>query len=634
MTINWRSLIVPGLVVVWAFLVTINHVWAGDMRLHLATVGEFSRHPWDPKDPLVGAADGSPYYSPYMAVLAWIARWLKAAPQTVLEWAGLVNVVFWTVMVTVFCRNRRLGGPWTAGLAIVFTLFLWGTNPRDWSGFLGLYSLSWTLAYPSMFAAALMLLAWDLYLRRQWVWLAPVLALVVLVHPFTALNTCLGLLAFVLAEPARLRPWGQYAAGAAVLALLLAWPWSDVFQLFGGASDLSEIHKELILDVGRNFGIFHYGLALAGLPALLTGARRRPFGRELLVLFGLAVTVVGLGAAFGQYSLARVLPVAVLPLHLALASYLGTAVRWSVARVAAVVLTLAALGAGIYGERGGLLRAWWGETTPQTLADWGVRDADTRYAPLLAPLLPGERVMVQENWPGRLVNGAGAFTVVPAWPYPWVDEAKRRADRDEFFAAPTTPERRLELLAAYDARCVMARWDSPVVRRKALPGYAVVARSENNGVRLLCLMPLQDLYPYGRHEPIPPFGRLCRPLSDLRRHRPRALLLRARHVEHGPRHRRRLVPAPAAGTAGDRRPDVLDDRARRVRGLPRAVRAAARLASFGPRPALGGARRDPAVRAAARRRLHRRQELRPVRQARLPRPRPVPELAAAPDRRG
>jgi hypothetical protein len=84
-----------------------------------------------------------------------------------------------------------------------------GLSPQAWSGFTGLYSLSGTMAYPSLFATALMFLSWDLFLslrdgrqdeRRGGLagWAVPgglalALALLVLVHPFTAVNAVLGL---------------------------------------------------------------------------------------------------------------------------------------------------------------------------------------------------------------------------------------------------------------------------------------------------------------------------------------------------------------------------------------------------------------------------------------------------------
>ncbi|MCW2898369.1 MAG: hypothetical protein JWO67_634 [Streptosporangiaceae bacterium] len=69
------------------------------------------------------------------------------------------------------------------------------------------------------------------------------------------------------------------------------------------------MQKVLITDVVKDGGFATYGLALVGLPALVTGGPR-PLGRELQILFLLAVSVVAIGAATGSYGLARAIPVA------------------------------------------------------------------------------------------------------------------------------------------------------------------------------------------------------------------------------------------------------------------------------------------------------------------------------------
>ncbi|MEO5876043.1 MAG: hypothetical protein ABIS86_12440 [Streptosporangiaceae bacterium] len=485
-----------GLVlVVWAVLVTARHGWAGDMRLHLGTVHGLVRHPLSAADPLVGSVRGSPYYSPYMVVLAAVSKVTGITPLGVLELAGPVNLVFWLWALRRFCRH--LGpGPLLPALVVVFTLLLWGLRPRDWSGFLSLYSLSWTMAYPSVFGTALMFLAWDVQLRRRdrpadlalTVTLGLLMALLVLIHPFTALNALLGLLAFT--RRSMLASWQLWAGAALALVLALLWPWSDVTELFGAAGGLSGIHLDLILDLGRSWGFAHYGLALVGLPALVTGLSR-PLGRELIILFAAAVAVIGLGAAAGAYGLARMIPVAVLPLHLALASYLATAKPWH-RRAAAwrgrvcVLVTVVACAAGLFGNAGGLLRAWWLPVSAATLAAWDTRNPQTRYDALLPEIKPGAVVLVERTWVGRMVNSRGAYSVVPAWPYPFVDEAARRRDSAAFFGARTGVARRMAIADRYRVTCVLARRRSAVLRPGALVGFRVRTPVPHHAVRLAC----------------------------------------------------------------------------------------------------------------------------------------------------
>src|SRR5206468_3695612 len=154
----------------------------------------------------------------------------------------------WLWAVHRFCRH--LGDrQWIPILFVACSFFLWGTDRFAWSGFFGLHSLSWNLAYPSTFAAALMLLSWDAYLRarasegRPNPWpLAGCLVAVVLIHPFTGVNAVIGLLALVAADPkAALRTlaragYGRVALTAGIaLAVALFWPLSDVLSLLNGS---------------------------------------------------------------------------------------------------------------------------------------------------------------------------------------------------------------------------------------------------------------------------------------------------------------------------------------------------------------------------------------------------------------
>jgi hypothetical protein len=475
----------------WAILVTLRHTWVSDFLLHQATVNSLARNPWSPADPMVGASSGSPYYSPYAVLLGLMKVMTGASARTVLEIAGLVNVALLLFALRRFCRNLG-GGRSVAALALIFGLLLWGIDPVAWSGFLGLYSLSWTMSYPSVIGTALMLLVWDAFLRhraqpeelRPLVTVALLGTLVVLIHPFTAVNMVIGLVAFVLADPRAslgARPL-RLAFGAAIAFLLvMVWPWSDVSSLFGAAGDFDAVHKVLITDVVKDGGFAAYGLALLGLPALIT-AGRRPLGRELQILFLLGVAVVTFGAATGSYGLARAIPVVMLPLHLALASYLGHRAKgWTV--YAAV--TLVACCVGLYGESGGLIRAYWGDVSPATLQAWGAPPPPS-YDPVLVGIRPGEVVISDDRDLARLANARGAYTVAPAWPYPFVDEAARHHDTTAFFAEGTDPRDRLAIADRYGVTCALVARTHAILRPDALPGFTVDARMSNPRAVRLC----------------------------------------------------------------------------------------------------------------------------------------------------
>jgi hypothetical protein len=346
-----------------------------------------------------------------------------------------------------------------------------------------------------------MFFIWDAFLRfrsrpaepRAWVALAAVAvlgALVVLIHPFTAINTVLGLVAFVLADLRGLlrgRPVRLAIAAVPAVAFVMLWPWSNVLSLFGASGEFSAVHKILIDDVTREWGFFSYGLALVGLPALVTGGRR-PLGRELQILFGLSVGLVAFGAAIGSYGFARIIPVVVLSLHLALASYLADrASGWNAPRIACAAVTVLACAVGLYGNAGGLIRAYWGHVSRADLKAWQARDPANRYDPVISKIHGGDVVISDDPWAGRLVNARGAYTVVPAWPYPFVDEAARTRDTKTFFAPTTSLQQRLAIADRYHVTCViLSHGDSTLPAQQALPGFSLKARTWRNGASVWC----------------------------------------------------------------------------------------------------------------------------------------------------
>jgi hypothetical protein len=483
-------------VLAWAVLVTARHSWAADFRLHLSTVHGLMRNAWNPVDPLVGAVHGSPYYSPYMALLAGITK-LGPAPQAVLEIGGLVSLALWLWAVRRFCR-RLSPGPMVPVLVVVFSTALWGAQDTVWSGFFGLHSLSWNLGYPSTIAAALMFLVWDVffaYRERAEGWRDPLalvvlLALVLLIHPFTAVNTLIGVAAFALANPRALldaRSVKLIAAGGAAVLLALAWPLSNLFDLFSAPKDFDAIHKPLLVGFFHTNGLTHYGLALIGLPALFL-ARRQPLVRELTVLFLVAVVIVAVAQQTHHYSLGRVLPVVVLPLHVALAACLAhrADLRRPV-RGGYVLITAAACLVGLYANLAGLVRADPWTSNKELVRHWGAAASGSPYDDLLASIKPGQVLMMDYGKAGRSANARGAYSVAPGWPYPFVDEIRRHQDTAAFFSAATSPAKRLALADKYHVDCVTASASRQLLLAPgALPGFTQIAQVGQGKIILLC----------------------------------------------------------------------------------------------------------------------------------------------------
>ncbi len=233
--------------------------------------------------------------------------------------AGILNVLALLVALRVFCR--RLGaGDSVVVLTAGFTLVLWGVAGFGWNGFPGLTALSFSFAFPSTPAFALMVAAWTVFTRfrdsgRGLVALVVLPPVIVLVHPFTAVETLVGIVghpgrpAVGVAAAGADRPRG---GGGGRAGARLAVHGGD-----GAVTDAPELYRPLVEEP-----LARYGLALVGVPALVYGLRR-PFGRELLIIAVLGAVVAGLAVASGRYEFARLIPVVGLMCHLALARHLG-----------------------------------------------------------------------------------------------------------------------------------------------------------------------------------------------------------------------------------------------------------------------------------------------------------------------
>ncbi|WP_062348525.1 hypothetical protein [Herbidospora yilanensis] len=301
-----------GAVLGWGVLVAFRHAWLADWDLHVATLRAMLDEPpaggWTP--------------TPYVLGLALLARVSGAGPETVLGAAGILNVLLLLVALRAF--GRELGArDSVAALAAVFTIVLWGVSGFGATGFPGLTSLSFSFAFPSTPALALMVLTWTVFVRfresgRGLVGLVLLPPVILLVHPFAAVATMLGVVGILVA---RRWQWRRLVlivpAGVGAIALALAWPYPDVTGVLADSPEFSEVHAPLLEDPH-----LRYGLALLGVPALLYGVRWR-LGRELLIIAALGTGVVGVAAWAGRYEFARFVPVVVLMCHLALARHLG-----------------------------------------------------------------------------------------------------------------------------------------------------------------------------------------------------------------------------------------------------------------------------------------------------------------------
>lgn len=456
--------------------------WVGDTGLHLAVIEQLSRNLTHPPDPLVGADAPSPYYSPYALVQALLMRATGLGGLSVLRLFAVVNALLLATGVHHVVR-RLSRAPWAPLFTLLAIVLLNGTAVLIWSGYYGLTSMTVTLFYPSTFALAVTLHLWGLAAwllptgtprtgRSRW-WAYPVVGLlaadVALDHQFTAIGAALGCLALLVhrARYLTLRQVAGWAVAVAVaVAAVAAWPYFSILSLAGAPNELDRIHERLYSHI---FEIYGVGL-LTGLPVLAVRFWRSRTD-PLVLLAAFSAVLVGYGLVSGHDAWGRAWPMVLLAGQLALGVELADllAARLTRAlrpvRVYAVTAALVALLMGGWAQIGILT---YFVALPNRLThqmeikgDWG------RYAWFTRYVRPGETVLTDTFHALRMVPAYRVFTVMPAYPEPWLaSERQRRADTAAMLARDTPAAERDRLFARYHVRWVIT-YPSRALRMRA-----------------------------------------------------------------------------------------------------------------------------------------------------------------------
>jgi hypothetical protein len=169
------------------------HEWVDDFWHHSAIVSTLMRTPFPDSNPFTGHPPAIIPYWPYHFVVASFANIFHLPAQIALANAGYFNLLFFALAFWGFVRkiSKDELAPF---VSIVMCLLAWGNNPWNYSGFIHLNLLFYTLSYPSMFAISAAFLCYSLlsnyFEGGNWIdaTLACFLAiLVILIHPLTFL---------------------------------------------------------------------------------------------------------------------------------------------------------------------------------------------------------------------------------------------------------------------------------------------------------------------------------------------------------------------------------------------------------------------------------------------------------------
>jgi hypothetical protein len=458
--------LIPALTLAWRIA---GGTLGWDLFEHAAAVRELATHPFQPGNPILLVDLPHTLFSPYSLLAAAIVRLSGADPFDVLSIAGFVNAVIlaagFRAFVRIFTKSDL-----ALILSAAFALFLWGSAPLHlgvdpwvWSGFLNLDSLSYGLPYPSAVAMGLAFFALSLlatFLQRggrlRLAAAVVIQALVVVLHPYSALFIVIGLAALIVAYGSRLEVRRSVAAVAAIATgtvVCFAWPYFSIVQLLTGQVGAFDWEQRAMYSAV----VLRIFPALVGLPFL--ALRFRADRRDPLAwLFGGLSAVYVVGVLTAHYTLGRELPYVMICLDIALAiGFAGILSRAPDPEprqgrlaslpvrgiVAACLLPVVLLGSAAVVE---VL------TTGETHADVeGLARLTSQYDVVLAdhasyPAVP--------TWGGKLVAWYGALGFIP-------DIVERRSQAAAFFDPSETLDERLALLRQYGVRWVLYGRNGP-----------------------------------------------------------------------------------------------------------------------------------------------------------------------------
>jgi hypothetical protein len=427
--------------------------WGGDYGVHGATIERLRTDLTDPGNPMVDENTPSPYYSPWMVLVATVAKVTGWPTSTMLSLCGVVAVV---VLLTGVWRFARALAPTPRSpvLMLVCMTLLWGVQLFAWSGFLPLSSLVRSVGYPSTLAWGLTLHLWAVLpqtAQRGWPRISTLLsgvfaALILLVHQFTGIVMAVGAVAFMVSHRRSLSGGGWLrllGAVALVVAILLAWPYYRFFSL-GNTPGESDAHQALYQDI-----LLRYGLLLLGVPALMLRWRRDRFDPLFLLLVGCA-SIYLVGGLTGHYEYGRVIPGAMFAAQAALA------VEASTRRSALVPITGLTLLFGLWVQGSALSYALYGDSRLASQLALQSTDVVRGYSWIVPYVQSREVVMTNDGLAERRVPFYGGYVVYCPYPDPFLgDWNVREADTRIFFDAATTQPDRTALLAKYHVRWII-----------------------------------------------------------------------------------------------------------------------------------------------------------------------------------
>jgi hypothetical protein len=446
--------------------------WAGDFWEHSAVVNEFIVRPLHPLHPQISVQASHAFLNPYSFSVAMVALVAKADAINTLAAFGLLN---FTILVVGLRKYIATINPDQAEGVTFYTLllamFLWGKDPWQFSGFYNFRILNEVLPYPSTLALGLSLYTLAILSKtlaclsaaqafltiKRYLIVTPIAAVVLLIHPLTALFLWIGLVCQLLAyQPTKLYGW--LALGITIfcsIGLAACWPYFSILQLmFGAGAAYHPSNASMYLEVIQGT----WPILLTA-PLIIWRAIKRSNRPIALAMLGL-LTLYTWGYYTRQYSFGRSIAFLILLSNILVAQCLVEAERWPQHQILSLIkcITVATLCLAA--------AAWLCQSTSRLLTIANsiylsrpiASQISYRNLMFLKNYVQHDDVVladIESSWilpslAGKAVATQHPLAFVPDW-------FTRKEDVIEFFGAKTKAKKRAEILNRYQPQYLLIK---------------------------------------------------------------------------------------------------------------------------------------------------------------------------------
>ena len=483
-----RLLLLSSLILVrYTLEATSGGRWAGDFWEHSAVVNEFIARPFNPLHPQLSVQASHAFLNPYGLTVALVALATKTDAINTLAAFGVVNFTILVIGLRQFIAT--VDQPRAEGVTfytLLLAMFLWGKEAWQFSGFYNVEILNDVLPYPSTLALGLSLCALAVFYKnlahyatapsflaiKRYALVSLIAAVVLLIHPLTALFLWIGLGCQLLAyQPTKLYAW--LTLGLTVtfsIGLAACWPYFSILQLmFGAGAAYHPSNASMYLEIIQGTWPI-----LLTLPLILWRATQRP-NRAIAFAMLALLALYACGYYSRQYSFGRSIAFLLLLSNILVAQCLIEVERWPRPRVLSLIKasTAAALcvaaGLWLYQSTSRLL------TIANSLYLGRPIASQISYRDLmfLKDYVQRDDVVladIESSWKlptlaGKAVATQHPLAFVPDW-------FLRKGDVIEFFDAKTTAQTRAATLKKYQAQYLLIKKTATIPWQEILSQFA------------------------------------------------------------------------------------------------------------------------------------------------------------------